>query len=328
MEKRHAAHIENDWITVTPGVVYSIAMSIRAFTKKGDAILVQQPVYYPFMRTIEINDRKVVNSQLVLRDGHYEIDFEDFEKKIEENDVRMFILCSPHNPVGRVWTRDELMRIADICGRHQVYVYADEIHSDFTYPGHEHVSFVNIAGAQGEDVRYILGTSASKTFNLAGLQVANIVIPDEDMRKVFRKESDAVGYSQPNVLGMVATMSCYRNGEKWLDELLEYLSGNLDYIRIFLRDRLPQVKLVEPEGTYLVWLDFSEVVEDHKELEKLIVDGAHLWLDPGIIFGRETALFERINIACPRHFIEKAMEQLLDAVLNLKSEGDQETLTV
>jgi cystathionine beta-lyase len=310
--RRHGFESESDWITVAPGVVYSIALAVRTFTEPGDAVIIQQPVYRPFFNTIVQNGRKPVNNPLLYKDGRYEIDFDDFEKKIIEEQVKLFILCSPHNPVGRVWSRDELKRMADICRAHDVYVFADEIHSDFVYSGHRHVPYITL----GEEYwdRLIVGTSASKTFNLAGMQIANVFIPDETARKKFRDENNAAGYSQPNVLGMVATKAVYEKGEQWLDELLLYLKGNLDYVRGFLADNLPQVKLVEAEGTYLIWLDFSGVTNDHKELEKIIVDGARLWLDPGIIFGRESALFERVNIACPRSILERAMEQLKEAL--------------
>ena len=311
-ERRHGFTFDGEDITVTPGVVYAIAIAIRSFTEPGDAVIIQQPVYYPFSETIVLNKRKVVNNQLIYKDGHYEIDFEDFEKKIIDNNVKMFLLCSPHNPVGRVWTEAELTRLAEICDRHRVYVFADEIHSDFVYPGFKHTSFMSLAPELRK--RLVLGTSPSKTFNLAGLQVANIIIPDKEMHRSFDRENEAAGYSQPNVLGMVACMSVYTKGEQWLDELLEYLKGNLDYVRKFVAENLPGVKLIEPEGTYLIWLDFSKVVDNHKELEDIIVNKAKLWLDPGIIFGRETNLFERINIACPRSVLEQAMEQLKEAL--------------
>ena len=310
--ERHDIELEDEWNTVVPGIVYAIATTIRALTKPGDAVLIQQPVYYPFMETIKLNNRKVVNNQLVYRNDHYEIDFEDFEKKIIEEDVKLFLLCSPHNPVGRVWTRDELIRMADICLRHDVFIFADEIHSDFIYRGFKHTSFLTL----GEKYikKTVLGTSPSKTFNIAGLQVANIIIPDPDIRSSFKRENEAAGYSQGSVLGMTATISAYTKGKQWLDELLDYLEGNLNFVRDFLKEKLPEIKLIEPEGTYLIWLDFSKITDSHKELEKLIVDDAKLWLDSGVIFGRETALFERINIACPRKILKQAMEQLYEAV--------------
>ncbi len=309
---RHGFEPLSEWISVVPGVVYSIACAIRAVTEPGDAVIIQKPVYYPFERTIKQNGRKVVNNQLIYKDGHYEIDFEDFEKKIVENEVKLFILCSPHNPVGRVWTRDELYRLAEICHRHEVYVFADEIHCDFVYEGHKHVPFITLDEKFNE--RLMLGMSASKTFNLAGLQVANVIIPNEELRSAFRKENDKNGYDEPNVLGMTATASAYTHGEEWLTELIAYLKGNVDYVRDFLKEELPKVKLIEPEGTYLIWLDFSEVTQDHKVLEDIIVDKAKLWLDPGMIFDKDSALFERINIACPRQTVRQAMEQLKEAL--------------
>ncbi|MBP5198635.1 MAG: pyridoxal phosphate-dependent aminotransferase [Lachnospiraceae bacterium] len=312
LKRRHDIEIEDDWNTVVPGVVYGIATAIRALTEVGDHILIQQPVYYPFSEMITVNKRVVVNNQLIYRDGKYSIDFDDFEKKIIENDVKMFLLCSPHNPVGRVWTKEELLKMADICLKHDVYIFSDEIHFDFIYKGHKHTSFAHLDDKYKK--KLIIGTSASKSFNIAGLQVANILIPEKEVRDKFRHENDAAGYSQCNVLGMVATKAVYEKGDEWLDELLDYLEGNLSYIREFLKEKLPQVKLVEPEGTYLVWLDFSEVTSDRHVLKDIVEEKAKLWLDPGIIFGKETALFERINIACPRTTIETTMNRLYDAI--------------
>ncbi len=308
---RHDIELGKDWNTIAPGVVYAISTAIRAFTCEGDAVIIQQPVYYPFMQVIKLNNRRLVNNQLKYVDGKYSIDFENFEQKIITENVKFFILCSPHNPVGRVWSREELFQLADICLKHNVTVFSDEIHSDFVYTPNKFISFLSL----GEEYfsNLIVGTSPSKTFNMAGLQVANIIIPDKCVRHAYRKENAAAGYSQGNAIGMVAAISAYDKGGEWLDELLEYLQGNLNYIRDFLASKLPKVHLVEPEGTYLVWLDFSDVLKDYKKLEHLIVDVARLWLDPGIIFGEETALFERVNIACPRRIIERAMSNLYEA---------------
>lgn len=316
-ERRHGFKVDHDWITITHGVVYGIVLAIRAFTEPGEAVMIQQPVYYPFAESVRVNKRKLVNNQLVYKDGKYEIDFDDFEKKIVEEKVKLFLLCSPHNPVGRVWSRDELIRIADICKHHDVYVFADEIHSDFIYSSFAHTSYMTLG--DGYRDKLILGTSPSKTFNMAGLQVANIIIPNKDVREKFRYENMITGYSQCNAVGLEATKSVYTKGDKWVDELIEYLEGNLSFVRDFLKEKLPKVKLVEPEGTYLIWLDFSKITDSHKELEDLIVDKAHLWLDPGIIFGKETSLFERINIACPRSILKQAMEQLYEAISNADS---------
>ena len=213
--------------------------------------------------------------------------------------------------MGRVWTKEELTKIADICLKHDVTIFADEIHSDFVYEGYKHTSFMTLDDKYKE--KLILGTSPSKTFNIAGLQIANIIIPNSTLKDKFDLENGAGGYSQCNVLGLVATKACYEKGKQWLDELIDYLEGNIDYVRNFIKEKLPKVKFTEPEGTYLVWLDFSEVTDNYRDLRNLIENEAKLWLDGGVIFGRETALFERINIASPRSIIEKAMEQLYEA---------------
>lgn len=310
--RHHNWQIESKWNTVTPGVVYAISTAIRVFTEKGDGVLIQQPVYYPFAECIKDNGRKLVQSPLIYEGGRYRMDYEDFEKKIRENQVKLFILCSPHNPVGRVWTREELEIIGEICLRYNVLVFADEIHCDFTYPGHIHIPFATVKPELAEQV--IVGTSPSKTFNLAGLQVSNILIPNPRLRAKFRAENAAAGYSQPNTLGLTACQAVYELGDRWHDELLTYLQGNLDFVRSFLQKHLPQIHLVEPEGTYLVWLDCSGLGLTAKELEELVTDKAGLWLDPGAIFGGETAQFERVNIACPKSVLDRALRQLERAV--------------
>ncbi len=304
--------IRKEWLVKTPGVVFAIAQAVRAFTKEGDGVLLCQPVYYPFMECIVDNGRRVVNSQLIYRDGKYFIDFEDFEKKIVDNNVKLFLLCSPHNPVGRVWSREELTRVGNICLKHQVVVLSDEIHCDFTYEGYTHTPFASISEAFAQNS--VVCTAPSKTFNLAGLQVSNIFIPDEKKQKQFMKAVEAAGCSQLNVMGLVAAKAAYTFGEEWLSELREYLKGNLAFVREFLNENLPQIKLVKPEGTYLVWLDCSALSLTLKELEELISVKANLWLDGGYIFGRETEQFERINIACTRKTLQKALTQLKKAV--------------
>lgn len=304
--------LKEEWLIKTPGVVFAIAAAVKTFTKPGEAVLLCQPVYYPFMECIMDNDRKLVNSQLVYENGSYHIDFDDFEQKIEQQGVKLFLLCNPHNPVGRVWTRQELEKIGEICLRHGVLVLSDEIHCDFTYEGHVHVPFASIREEFADNS--ITCTAPSKTFNLAGLQVSNIFIPNPRIRSQFRHGVDACGYSQLNVMGLVACQAAYTYGEEWLSEVKAYLKGNLDFVRVFLAENLPQIKLVEPEGTYLVWLDCSALGLHYKELENLVVQKANLWLDGGAIFGRATEQFERINIACTRATLEKAMRQLKAAV--------------
>ena len=303
--------VKPEWLVKTPGVVFALAAAVRAYTEKGDTVLIQQPVYYPFRQVIESNDRKLVSSDLVLKDDHYEIDFEDFEAKIKEHQIHLFLLCSPHNPVGRVWKEWELRKIGEICFKYQVTVVSDEIHSDFVYPGHKHHVFASVS-PEFEQISVIC-TAPSKTFNLAGLQVSNIFIADEKLRQKFVRAVDQAGYSQVNLMGLVGCQAAYEEGEEWLLQLKEYLYQNLSFVREYLRENLPQIKLIEPEGTYLIWLDFGELGLGRKELEALI-DQAGLWLDAGAIFGKTGIGFERINIACPRKTLEQAFLQLKKAV--------------
>lgn len=310
--ERFGWQVERDWLVQTPGVVFAINIAVRALTEEGDAVIIQQPVYYPFSAAIRDNGRKLVNSGLVLRDGRYEIDFDDFEKKIVENDVKLFILCSPHNPVGRVWTREELRRVGEICLAHDVKVVSDEIHSDFVYEGHKHHVFTTV-DPDFEAVS-IVCTAPSKTFNLAGLQVSNIFIPDQRMREAFQRQMQMIGYGGINLAGLHACQAAYETGREWLDELKVYLRGNLDFVREYLVKNLPMIRLVEPEGTYLAWLDCRSLGLQEEELEHLIVQEARLWLDAGAMFGAGGEGFERINIACPRAVLAEAMERLNRAV--------------
>ena len=311
-ERHFDWHIETDWLIKTPGVVFALAAAVRAFTKEMDGVLLQQPVYYPFSEVILDNDRVLVNNSLKLTDGHYEIDFEDFEKKIVEYRVKLFFLCSPHNPVGRVWKECELKRIGDICLKHGVIVVSDEIHSDFVYPGHRHQVFANL-GPEYADIT-VTCTAPSKTFNLAGLQISNIIISNPELRRKFLKAVAAAGYSQANLMGIVACQAAYELGEDWLSGLKEYLLENLNFLRAYLQEKLPEIKLIEPEGTYLLWLDFRGLNLTEREREWLIVEKAGLWLDSGAMFGPDGDGFERINIACPREMLAKALKQLEEAV--------------
>lgn len=307
--------VEKKWLVKTPGIVFAIGIAIQALTKEGDAVMIQQPVYYPFSEVIKDNNRTLVNNALVLKDGHYEIDFEDFEDKIIQNNVKLFVLCSPHNPVGRVWTADELRRMGEICLRHDVKVISDEIHSDFVYEGRKHYVFTTVDSAF-EDIS-IICTAPSKTFNLAGLQISNIFIPNVQIRKAFLRQMSAVGYSQVNMIGLHACRAAYETGREWLEELKVYLKGNLDYARAYLEENLPQINLIEPEGTYLIWLDCRALGLPEEKLEHLIVHEAKLWLDSGAIFGEVGEGFERINIACPRAVLKEALERLHRAVSEL-----------
>jgi len=299
---------KGEWIVKTPGVVFAIATAIRAFTKKGDAVLIQQPVYYPFRMVIEDNERVCINNPLVLKDGRYEMDFADMEQKIAENHVKMFILCSPHNPVGRVWTKEELSKAVAICKRHNVLIVSDEIHCDFVYPGYEHTMLPVVAEDYAD--RIILCTAPSKSFNLAGLQLSHIFIADKNLREAFQKELMRIPYDESGTLALVAGRAAYEKGADWMDALKGYLLGNLNYLREFVQTNLKKVRLIEPEGTYLVWLDFSAYDMTPEELEQKMHFEAKVWTDEGVMFGEEGAMFERVNIACPRATLKKALEQM------------------
>ncbi len=307
--------VEPQWLQNSPGVVFALSAAVRAFTVPGDRVLVQPPVYYPFYNVVKQNDRVVVESPLVYADGKYTIDFADFEKKIVDNGVRMFILCSPHNPVCRVWTREELQKIGAICKKYDVVVISDEIHCDFAFPGHPHIPFP-LACPDMQD-RCIVCTAPSKSFNLAGLQVSNIFIPNEQLREQFKKELDIACWHEPNLLGMLACHAAYRGGEEWLAECKLYMRENLNYVRAFLAEHLPRIRLVEPEGTYFAWLDCSGLGLSKEELDDLILHKAKLWLDSGAMFGACAAQFQRVVLACPRATLEAAMSRLRDAVHTL-----------
>lgn len=302
------------WLVKTPGVVFALAAAIRALTQPGDGVLILPPVYYPFYEVVRDNDRRLVENELRYTDGRYEIDFDDFESKIRDNGVKLFILCSPHNPVGRVWSKAELQKIGEICETCGVIVASDEIHCDFAFSEHPHTVFA--AACPQLLQRTIICTAPSKTFNLAGLQVSNIWIPNADFRRKFRKEMDRVGYSQLNTLGLVAAQTAYESGGEWLAACKAYLRGNLDFLRRFLETELPEIRLVEPEGTYFAWLDCAGLGLDRQALNDLIVNKAKLWLDAGHIFGSRSETFQRVVLACTRKTLTAALTRLRDAVRN------------
>ena len=308
---RHNWAIERRDLIVTPGVVFAVAAAIRTFTNPNDSVLIQPPVYYPFANMIRQNGRTVIDNPLRLVDGHYTIDFEDFEQKIVAHKIKLFILCSPHNPVGRVWQRAELEQLAAICLRHNVIVIADEIHEEFVRPGFRHIPFASLSEAAAAIT--ITCTSPSKTFNLAGLQISNIFIRSADLRHRFKEELSRTGFDEPNTLGLVGAKAAYEHGAAWHRELLAYLEENIARTKAFLAAHLPKVTLIEPEGTYLLWLDFSAYGLSDKELNEKIIRDAHLWLDDGPIFGAGGSGFQRINIACPWKTLEQGLKNLAAA---------------
>jgi cystathionine beta-lyase len=242
------------------------------------------------------------------------MDIEDFENKLVRKKVGLVFICNPHNPVGRVWTRKELEAIGNICHKHNAVIVSDEIHEDFVYKGHHEV-FVNIKEEYRDNV--IVCTAPSKTFNIAGLQISNLFIPNPKLKKMLRDEINATGYSQLNAVGLVACETAYRYGEKWYRGVLKYIQGNIEFTKKYLKDNIPQIHMIEPEGTYLVWLDFNDLHLSVKEQENLVVKKAGLWLDSGAIFGEAGKGFERINVACPRQTLETALDKLRNAIMNI-----------
>ncbi len=313
---QHGFTVKPEWVSILPGVVMALATCVNAFTKPGDHCLITQPVYYPFREVIENNDRKLVNSQLDYTDGRYTVNYEDFEKKIVENDVKLFILCNPHNPVGRVWSKEELEKMLDICLKHNVIVIDDEVHADFVYPGFKATSVMTLDEKYAKNV--IVCTSPSKTFNVAGLQPANIIIRNKEMHDEFEVQKGRVGYSNAPIMAMLACKACYTHGAEWVKELNAYINENMKYFREFVKENFPKATFVEPEGTYLIWVDFSAYGFSDEELEHIMVEEAHLWLDSGKIFGPATAQFERFNIACPKSTVVKCLDQLKEALDNHK----------
>lgn len=307
-QKRHHLTLQPEWMTCTPGIVFALSIAVRAFTQEGDAVLIQPPVYHPFSRAILRNKRTLVENPLVLKDGHYEMDLEDLEQKVLDEHVKLMILCNPHNPVGRVWAREELTALADICLRHHVYVISDEIHGDFVWRGHEQTPYASIS--EEACLHSMMCTAPSKTFNLAGMATSNLFIPDPEMRRKFRSELLDVGQENMNRLGLFACRAAYEGGGEWLDQLIGYLAGNLALVRDFCKNRVPQIQLIEPEGTYLAWLDCRELGMTDDELMAFFSDDAKVWLDPGTHSGEQGSGFMRFNLGSSRSVIAQALDQI------------------
>lgn len=305
-KKNHNVDLKREWLITTPGVVFALSTAVKTLTNENDYVLINNPVYYPFTEVVEDNKRKIISSDLILNNNHYEINFNDFENIIKDYKVKLFLLCSPHNPVGRVWTKKELDKIIEICKKYNVYIVSDEIHSDFIWKGN-HICLLYYSDYQDN---IILCTSPSKTFNLAGLQVSNIFIPNSKVREKFQLELWNTGYSLINIMGLVACQSAYEKGEKWLDECKRYILDNIEIVDKFLKEKLPKIKLVYPEGTYLLWLDFNELNLKDDEIENLLLNEAKLWLDNGKMFGKTGKGFQRINVAVPKERLKQALENL------------------
>lgn len=315
MQCHYGWQVHEDWLIKTPGVVFALALAVKAYTEPGDGVLIQQPVYYPFSEVIEQNNRKVVSNTLIYGDDHrYHIDFSDFEQKIVEENIKLFILCNPHNPVARVWTEEELRHLGDICVRHHVKVVSDEIHADFVFHGKHHV-FAGLSKAY--EAITVTCTSPGKTFNLAGLQLSNIFIADPQMKKKFKKELDGTGYSQLNVCALAACEAAYEHGEEWYRAVHKYIEENIRFAKAYVERYLSEVIMTEQDGTYLIWLDFNKLGLRAEELDQFIIHKAKLWLDSGSIFGEAGRGFQRINVACPQMVLAEALERIKNAVDHL-----------
>jgi len=311
LEKRHNWKIKKEWIINATGIVPAINFAIQCFTEPGDNILVQTPVYFPFFESIKKNERKVVNSQLRLTGTRYEIDFEDLEKKLK-NDVKIMLFCSPHNPVGRVWSQEELQKIGNLCLQNNVLLISDEIHADLILNNNKHIPISSLS-AEIQDITISM-YAPSKTFNVAGLSTCSIIIPNSGIRKKYKKFMDKLGLHLLNNFGIDAFIAAYKDGEEWLEQLLDYLWKNYEFVQKYLKTNIPQIKAIELEGTYLMWLDCRELKLKQKELIELFVNKAGLGLNNGTVFGAGGYGFMRLNIGCSIKLLEKALEQLKEAI--------------
>lgn len=311
MRKQHEWKVEKDWIINTPGVVTALGAAILAFTKPGDRILIQPPVYHPFKNMILANNRIPVENRLVESEGRYIMDYADLEKKLKE-DISILILCSPHNPVGRVWTKEELKKLSDICIKNNVIIISDEIHSDLVMPGCRHEVMADLSGETARMT--VTFTSASKTFNLAGLSCANIIIPDRKKFEAYNRLVKSLSIGTPNIFGLAATEAAYSFGSEWLNQLIPHIKGNFDFLRSFVSSNLPGVGVTPLEGTYLAWLDFRNTGLSDPELTELLLDKAKVWLDKGSQFGSGGEGFQRINLACSSYILNEAMERIADSL--------------
>ena len=310
MQTRHGWAIQSDWIVQTNGVVQGLYAAVRAYTDPGDKVLLITPVYYPFYRAVKLNGRTVVESPLKLADGRYEIDFEDLDRKAEG--CKMLILCNPHNPVGRVWTAEELRRVGDICLAHGLLVVSDEIHFDIIMPGYKHTSYPTLGEKYAS--RCVLFTAASKTFSLAGLCVGNAIIPDPDLRKKLDDEVNVSGCYSYSTFGLRALETGYMQCADWVDQLNEHIWGNYQYFKAFMAQHFPDIWVADLEGTYLCWFDCRCLGMPGEELAKFLQEKAKLYFDDGFIFSPAGDGFERINLACPRKVLADALDRFKAAV--------------
>ncbi|MEK3887705.1 MalY/PatB family protein [Bacillus sp. FSL K6-3431] len=306
-KKRHNWKIEPEWLLFSPGVVPSIAMAVQAFTEVGDKVLVQSPVYTPFFNIIESNMREVVNAELVQKNGRYEIDFIDFEEKLKSG-VKLFLLCSPHNPTGRVWMQDELNRMAALCKKYDVIIASDEIHADIVMPPYKHIPIASLKESYADKTLTFM--APSKTFNLAGLQASFMVVPNQEMRDKIAEIQAKNGFFSLNTFGIIAMEAAYAHGEQWIDELLTYIGTNIDLIKGTIKENLPKLTVIEPEGTYLVWIDCRKTGLSDEDLRKVLLEIGKLAVNFGEAYGPGGEGFIRINAACRKETVEEGLKRL------------------
>ena len=310
VKRRNGWNIRREWIDFTPGVVPGFAFGIRAFTKEGEGVLIQPPVYHPFAGVTRDNGRTVVDNPLKEVDGRYEIDFADLDRKL--SGAKVFLMCNPHNPTGRVFTKGELMEIGKLCVKHDVVILADEIHSDIIQPPHKHIHIASLSEEfAARTVTYI---APSKTFNLAALSTAVSITSNKELFQRLHREYDTLHIGGGNVFGNIALETAYTHGDRWLDQMNAYIGGNMDYVIRFLGEKIPSVKCVKPEGTYMMWLDFRAWNKPHKEIVRFLIDRAGLGFNEGSMFGAGGEGFMRMNVATQRATVERAMNQLYEAI--------------
>lgn len=315
MKKRHDWEIKDEWIVCTPGVVSVLFAAVKAYTEPGDGVILMPPIYHPFFSAIEAGKRIVVENPLINKMGRYEIDFEDLEIKASDPRNKMLLFCSPHNPVGRVWTENELKKVAEICLRNNVLIVSDEIHFDLIMPKYSHTVFAKISGIQD---KIIVCTAPSKTFNLAGLQTSNIIIPHKGLRDTLKAELCKTAVIDLNALGYKACETAYNECEPWLEEVIKVIFENHMILKRHMEKYHPEIIVSPLEGTYLQWMDLSPLGLGPKELEKMLQDDAKVYLNQGYLFGKEGEGCVRMNIACPTQIMKEGLERLSNAINHLK----------
>lgn len=309
-ERRNSWKIDQSLMSYSLGVVQTISAMVRLFTPEGGSVLIQTPVYSEFYDMTEAWGRKVVENRFVEQDGKWSVDWADFEAKLQE--VDLFILCNPHNPLGIVWTEEELRRMMELCLRYRVLVVSDEIHSDLIFHGKKHIPTASLSPEIAANV--VTGISGTKTFNLAGLQASTVVFPNAHMKQVFDHFWQCMDIHRNNAFSLTAMEVAFREGEEWLEQLLEYISGNFDYVVDYCKTRIPKIRTYAPDATYLMWLDCRELGLDNGALRRFMIEKAKLALNDGCTFGRSLNGYMRLNAACPRATLERAMKQLEEAV--------------